>query len=174
MKEILENDDRGRDVSLLLLLDQIVDPQNLGALIRSANFFGVHAVVLPKRRSSPLTPIVVKASAGAVEHTSLVQVHNLAQTIDTLKEKDFWIMGADESAGNTLNDMDFSVNTAIVIGGEGTGIRPLIKKKCDFLFQIPSRGAITSLNASVAGAIALFEATRQRNTVKINPSPPDL
>jgi 23S rRNA (guanosine2251-2'-O)-methyltransferase len=165
LEELLRADRTNEEKALLLLLDHIVDPQNLGALIRSAEAAGAHGVVMEQRRSSPVTPVVVKASAGAVEHVSLAQVSNLAQAMDVLKEHGFWIMGADGAAERSLYEMDFRDHVALVIGNEGKGLRPLIKRKCDLLFRIPMHGKISSLNAAAAGAVALFEVVRQRTMI---------
>jgi 23S rRNA (guanosine2251-2'-O)-methyltransferase len=162
LEELLRVDRAPNEKHLFLLLDHIVDPQNMGALIRSAEAAGVRGVIIEQRRSCPLTSAVVKASAGAVEHVSIVQVRNLAQTVELLKENGFWVMGADAGAERNIYEMDFRDHTALVIGSEGKGIRPLIKQKCDFLFRIPMHGKISSLNASAAGAVALFEVVRQR------------
>lgn len=162
LEELLKRLDRQREAPFLLLLDQIVDPQNLGGLIRTAHVAGAAGVVMLHRRSSPVTSAVVKSSAGAVEHIPLAVVENLAGAIDALKEEGFWVMGADDSATLTVYDVDFTIAAAVVIGNEGSGIRPLVKKKCDILFKIPSQGKIASLNAAAAGAVALFEVVRQR------------
>ncbi len=154
--------DAGRDATLLLVIDQIEDPHNLGALIRSAHVAGADGVLMTRRRTSPLTPAAVKASAGAVEHIPLIGVTNLVQALDRLKEEGFWVMGADDSAETNLFRVDFSVRTAVVIGNEGAGIRHLVKQSCDVLFRIPGKGRISSLNASAAGAVVLFEILRQR------------
>jgi 23S rRNA (guanosine2251-2'-O)-methyltransferase len=147
---------------LALVLDGIQDPQNLGALIRTACASGVHGVITVKHRAAPITGSVVKASAGAVEHTNIVRVANLGNAVDALKESGAWIVGTSAEATTSLYDIDATLDLALVMGSEGEGIRPLIKKKCDFLINIPLRGNISSLNASAAGAIALYEIVRQR------------
>ena len=146
----------------LVICDEINDPHNLGSVIRTANAAGVHGVIVPKRGSVGLTATVAKSSAGAVEYTPVAKVTNLAQTIDKLKEKNIWVTGADMNGENTIHNQDFSVGIAIVIGSEGYGISRLIKEKCDFLVKIPMFGKITSLNASVAGALMIYEAVRCR------------
>jgi 23S rRNA (guanosine2251-2'-O)-methyltransferase len=162
LEELLRTGSSTTGKALLLLLDHVVDPQNVGTLIRSAEAAGVQGVVMERRRSSPVNLTVVRASAGAVEHMPLVQVSNLVYAMEALKDKGFWIMGADGSSEKSLYEMDFRDNTAVVIGSEGKGLRPLIKRTCDFLFRIPMLGKISSLNAGAAGAIALYEAVRQR------------
>jgi 23S rRNA (guanosine2251-2'-O)-methyltransferase len=147
---------------LLLVLDGVQDPHNLGALIRSAACAGAHGVIIPTDRAAQVTPAVEKASAGAVETVQVAQVTNVARTLEELKEAGFWIYGADSSAAASVFDQDFKGNVALVIGSEGEGIRPLVRKRCDLLVKIPLRGGVSSLNASVSGGILLFEVVRQR------------
>ena len=146
----------------LLLLDGIVDPQNMGALIRTALCAGVDGILFPKDRSASPLPSVSKSSAGAMEHIKMAMVTNLSATIQELKHSGLWIAGLDKSAEQSLYDMDLSGPIAIVIGGEEKGIRPLVKKQCDFLVSIPQKAVFNSLNASVAGAVVMYEAVRQR------------
>ena len=146
----------------LLLLDSIVDPHNLGALVRTAVCVGVDGVVIPKDRSASPTPAVSKASAGALEHVRLVRVTNMTNTIKNLKKQDVWIVGLDKTSDETIFSKNLTGSIAIVIGGEEKGIRPLVKKHCDFLMSIPQAGLVNSLNASVAGAVGMYEAFRQR------------
>lgn len=148
--------------NFIIIADRISDPHNLGAIIRTANAAGADGVIISKHDSATLTPTCEKASAGAVEYTPVARVTNLAQTIEKLKEKDIWIVGADMYGENTIYTQDFSGNIAIVIGSEGEGISELIKKKCDFLVKIPMYGDVTSLNASVAGALMIYEVVRER------------
>lgn len=147
---------------LVVILDHLTDPHNLGAIIRSANLCGVHGVIIPKRRSATLTAVSVKASSGAVAHTPIVKVGNLTQCIDDLKAKGFWIMAADMD-GAPYYKNDFKGKLAIVIGNEGKGISPNVKKQCDYSVSIPLYGDIDSFNASAAAAIILSEAARQRH-----------
>ncbi len=147
---------------LLLVLDGVQDPHNLGALIRSAACAGAHGVIIPTDRAAHVTPAVEKASAGAVGTVPVAQVTNIARTMEELKEAGFWVYGADSSAAASVFDQDFTGNVALVIGSEGEGIRPLVKKKCDLLVNIPLKGGVSSLNASVSGGILLFEVVRQR------------
>lgn len=146
---------------LLVLLDAIVDPQNLGAIIRTALAVGVAGVVIPRDRAAGPTPAVSKASAGALEHVRLVQVTNLSTTIRTLQGHGWWVYGMERSAERSVFEVDLTGTVAMVIGGEEKGIRPLVKQGCDLLLSIPQRGPVGSLNASVAAAVALYEACRQ-------------
>ncbi|MGD9210755.1 MAG: 23S rRNA (guanosine(2251)-2'-O)-methyltransferase RlmB [Desulfobacteraceae bacterium] len=148
-----------------LLLDSIVDPHNLGAIIRTALCIGVKAVILPKDRSASPSPAVSKASAGALEHINLVSVANLSNTINFLKRHGLWVAGLDAHARQNLYDQDLSGAIALVIGGEEKGIRPRVKQQCDFLLSIPQVGKISSLNASVAAGVVMFEAFRQQQNV---------
>jgi len=148
---------------LLLLLDNIMDPHNLGALIRTALCVGVDGIIIPKDRSVPPTPAVSKASAGALEHIRLVRVTNMVNTIKDLKEKGLWIAGMEKTSDKSIFFSDLTGPVAIVIGGEEKGMRPLVKKHCDFLMSIPQKGQVNSLNASVAGAVVMYEAFRQRH-----------
>ncbi len=146
---------------LLLLLDRVQDPQNLGSLFRAAEAFGVHGVILPKHRAAHITPAVVNASAGAVEHVQVGLVTNLVQTMKGLKDAGLWIVGLEARKDAVpLNKADLSGPLALVVGSEGAGLSRLVAETCDWLIQIPMRGRINSLNAAVAGAIALFWAAQ--------------
>lgn len=147
----------------ILVLDSIQDPHNLGALIRSAACAGAQAVMISKDRACGVTGVVEKASAGAVETVPVIQVVNLAQALERLKEAGCWVYGLDGEASATLYQTDLRGNLVLVVGSEGEGIRPLIRKQCDGLLVIPHYGGVSSLNASVAGGIVLFEAARQRS-----------
>jgi 23S rRNA (guanosine2251-2'-O)-methyltransferase len=151
----------GKD--FLLLLDNVVDPQNLGALVRTALCVGAGAVIITKDRSASPTSAVSKASAGALEHITLSRVTNMVNTIEEMKRKGLWIAGLDAEADKHLYDCDFRSPVALVIGGEEKGIRPLVKSKCDFLVSIPQKKGVSSLNASAAGAVVMYEVLRQRN-----------
>jgi len=155
---------------LILILDSIQDPQNFGSLIRTALGCGVHGIIIPKDRAVGITPAVTKASAGAVAHLLLARVVNLAATIDKLKEEGFWVFGAAGEAKDLIYDLDLTTDVAIVIGSEGKGIRPLVRKKCDQLFSIPMKGPISSFNASVSGGMILYEVMRQRHMKEGLPS----
>lgn len=147
----------------LVLLDNIVDPQNLGALVRTALCVGAGAVVITKDRSASPTPAVSKASAGALEHITLSRVTNMINAMDEIKDKGLWIAGLDAAAEMYVYDCDFRSQIALVIGGEEKGIRPLVKSRCDFLVSIPQKKGVSSLNASAAGAVVMYEVFRQRN-----------
>jgi 23S rRNA (guanosine2251-2'-O)-methyltransferase len=147
---------------LLLLLDGITDPHNFGALVRSAEVLGAHGVVVPERAAAPVTPVVVKSSAGASERMKIARVGNLLRTIDSLRERGIRVLGAGADEGQRIDEVDLRVPIALVVGGEGKGMREAVARRCDAVVHIPQRGAIASLNASVAGAIALYEAARQR------------
>jgi len=145
----------------LLVLDAIQDPHNLGALIRSAACAGVDGVLIPKDRACGITAAAEKTSAGAVETVPVAMVTNIAQTLETLKKSGYWVYGLDGAARQSVYGTEFSGNVALVVGGEGEGIRPLVRKQCDVVMSIPQYGGVSSLNASVAGGIALFEIARK-------------
>lgn len=147
---------------LLVLLDSIVDPNNLGAIVRTAHCVGADALVIPKDRAVGATPAVSKASAGALEHTRLCRVTNLVSTIQWLKEKGVWVAGLAMEADQTVFQADLKGPLALVVGGEERGLRPLVRQHCDYLVSIPLRGRVDSLNASAAAAVVLYEAFRQR------------
>jgi 23S rRNA (guanosine2251-2'-O)-methyltransferase len=148
---------------LLLLLDLLQDPQNVGSLLRTAEAVGVHGVVIQRRRAVGITPAVVQTSAGAVEHLRVAQVTNLAETISLLKAHDVWVAGLEAAPGAQQSDQaDLSGPLALVVGSEGEGLRRLVRTRCDFLLQLPMHGQVTSLNAAVAGSVVLYEALRQR------------
>jgi len=148
---------------LYLLIDHVVDLHNLGALIRTALCANFDGVVIPKDRTAPPSPVVSKTSAGALEHIRLAQVVNMVQAISELKKKGVWIIGLDMDGNRSLFETDLTGGIGMVVGGEESGIRPLVKKNCDFLCFIPQAGPVGSLNASVAGGVAMYEAYRQRN-----------
>ncbi len=148
---------------LLLVLDGVTDPHNLGACLRSADAAGVDAVVLPKDRAADVTPVVRKVASGAADRVAVARVVNLARTLSTLKERGIWVAGAADSAQQNLWASDLKGPLALVLGSEGTGLRRLTRERCDFLLQIPMRGSVSSLNVSVACGVLLFEALRQRS-----------
>jgi 23S rRNA (guanosine2251-2'-O)-methyltransferase len=148
---------------MLLVLDEIEDPQNLGALVRSADCAGVHGVVIPRHHSAGVTSAVVKASAGATEHMAMAEVTNIVQTLKVLKEKGFWVVGLAGEGDAWYTGVDYTTPVAIVVGNEGKGIRRLVREHCDHLVKIPMYGKVASLNASVAGALVMYEAARQRH-----------
>lgn len=145
-----------------IVLDGIQDPHNLGAIIRSAETVGIHGIIIPKDRAAGITPAVEKVSAGAVEHVKIARVTNIVRTLKALKKEGLWIAGAEEDGMESIYDVDLNIDIALVIGSEGYGIRPLVKKECDFHLKIPMRGKINSLNASVAAALLMYEVSRQR------------
>ena len=147
---------------LLVLLDEIEDPHNLGSILRTADCTGVHGVIVPKRRSAGLTAVVSKTSAGAVEYVPVARVANLVQTMEKLKEAGLWIAGADVGAKESFYETNLSGPLAIVIGNEGQGLSRLVKERCDFILSLPMAGKINSLNASVATGVILYEVVRQR------------
>lgn len=146
----------------IIILDEITDPHNLGSVLRSANAAGAHGVIIPKRRSVGLSAVVAKSSAGAIEYVLVAKVANIAQTIDSLKEKNIWVVGADADGQKVYYESDLKGPVALVIGSEGEGIGRLVKEKCDFLVKVPMKGRISSLNAGVAAAVLMFEVVRQR------------
>lgn len=161
VNEILARAEEKGEPPFLVLLDNIEDPHNLGAIIRTANLAGAHGVVIPKRRAVGLTATVAKASAGAINYTPVAKVTNLTQTIKELKEKGIWFVCAD-MGGTTMYDLDLKGPIGLVIGNEGEGVGKLVKENCDFIASIPMRGDIDSLNASVACGVLSFEIVRQR------------
>jgi len=159
--EVLQNWSSDK-APLLILLDGIEDPHNMGAIIRTAECCGATSVLIPKRHTAPINATVAKTSAGALESIPLVQVGNVAQTIEELKKQGFWVLGAHMEGQQTLYQADLTSPLVLVIGNEGKGLSRLTKERCDFLVTIPMYGRINSLNASVAAAILMYEAVRQR------------
>jgi 23S rRNA (guanosine2251-2'-O)-methyltransferase len=147
---------------LVLALDGVEDPQNLGALLRVADGAGVDGVVLTERRSAPLSPVAVKASAGAAEHLRIARVVNLVRALEELKEQNLWIIGLDERGTSDYDQFDLTGNCVLVLGREGAGLHDLVRRTCDHLLRIPMAGGVSSLNVSAAGAVVLYEAARQR------------
>ncbi len=162
-KELMDFVENTEDRVLLLILDGVQDPHNLGACLRSANAFGVNAVIVPKDRAASITDVVRKVSCGAAEQTPCVAVTNLNRTLEHLKEANIWLMGFDSDAPLALTDVDLKGNMGIVMGGEGEGLRRLTRETCDYLAKIPMLGAVESLNVSVATGVVLYEVQRQRN-----------
>jgi 23S rRNA (guanosine2251-2'-O)-methyltransferase len=155
---------------LLLALDGVEDPQNLGALLRVADGAGVDGVVLTERRSAPLSPVAVKASAGAIEHLRIARVVNLVRALEELKRQNLWIIGLDERGQSDYDQFDFTGDCVLVLGREGAGLHDLVRKTCDHLLRIPMAGGVSSLNVSAAGAVVLYEAFRQRRQAAGNKS----
>ena len=150
------------EAPFLVLLDGIEDPHNLGAVLRTSDAAGVHGVIIRERRAVGLTPAVEKASAGAVEYVPVARVPNISQTIRVLKQNGIWVVGIDQEGDTEYTRIDYTQATAVVIGSEGKGLSDLVKKNCDFLAFIPMKGKITSLNASVAAGVVMYEVVRQR------------
>jgi 23S rRNA (guanosine2251-2'-O)-methyltransferase len=148
---------------LIVLLDGVEDPHNLGAIIRTSLACGAHGVVIPERRSAGLTDTVARASAGALAHLRVAKVTNLAQTREELKEAGYWLIGLDEDADKSYTEADYTSPVGIILGGEGKGLHDLTRKRCDFVVSLPTTGPVKSLNVSVAAGVVLFEALRQRH-----------
>ena len=162
-EEILKIAADKQEDPFILLLDEIEDPHNLGAILRTADAAGVHGVLIPKRRASPLTATVAKTSAGAIEYVPVARIGNIVQEINRLKKMGIWVVGADMAGESNYYDADLRGPVAVVIGNEGKGIGRLVKENCDFLVNIPMQGKIGSLNASVASSLLMYEIVRQRN-----------
>ena len=162
LEDIIEIKEQKEEDSLVVVLDEIKDPHNFGAIIRTAYAAGADAVVYQSRRAVGVTPVVLKAAAGAAEHIPLIQVSNINYALRKLKDAYYWIGGADAAAEQTHYQADWSGSTALVIGSEGSGLRRLVKENCDFLVKIPMSGELGSLNASVAAAVIIYEIFRQR------------
>lgn len=161
LDDILRRAEERREDPFIMILDGLEDPHNLGAVMRTAECCGAHGIVIPKRRSAGITETVAKASAGAVEYMLCARVSNIGQAIDQLKERGMWVAACD-MGGKAYTEQDLTGSLAVVIGSEGTGISRLVREKCDFVVSIPMKGKITSLNASNAAAILMYEVVRQR------------
>lgn len=165
LEDVLSAANQSRDngaKGLIVLLDGVEDPHNLGAIIRTALAAGAHGVVIPERRAAGLTDAVARASAGALAHLPVAKVTNLAQAMEALKEAGYWLIGLDERADKSYVDADYTSPVGIVLGGEGQGLHDLTRKRCDFVVSLPTSGPVKSLNVSVAAGVVLFEALRQR------------
>ncbi len=163
LSDLMEGARRAGEAPFLLLLDHLLDPQNLGSLLRSADAAGVHGVVIPDRRAAAVTPAAVRASAGAAEHLRVAQVVNLVRAMESLQAQGVWLAGLDmapEAQAYTAADLGGALG--LVVGGEGPGLGRLVRERCDLVIRLPMHGRVASLNAAVAGAIALYEARRQR------------
>jgi 23S rRNA (guanosine2251-2'-O)-methyltransferase len=154
-----------------LALDGVEDPHNLGALLRTADGAGVDGVILPERRSAPVSATVAKTSAGASEHVRIARVTNLVRSLEQMKQANVWVLGLDERGAPDYMDFDFRTDCVLVLGREGAGLHDLVKKTCDHLLRIPMAGMVSSLNVSVAGAVVMYEAMRQRRTPPPPPAP---
>ena len=163
LKDIINEAKEKNENPFVIICDEITDPHNLGSIIRTANAAGAHGVVISKHNAVGLNATVAKTSAGAVEFTPVAKVSSIAQAIEFLKKENIWVVGADMDGDKTIYEHDFSGGVAIVIGNEGKGISHLVKERCDFMVKIPMLGKISSLNASVAGALMIYEVVRNRN-----------
>ncbi len=163
--DIFAQAERANEDPFFIILDELEDPHNLGSILRTADAVGVHGVIIPKHRSVALTSTVAKASTGAIEYVPVVRVTNLSQTVDTLKERGIWVAGTDAASAGAVDyrRMDATLPLAVIIGNEGKGISKHLKKRCDFLYHIPMQGEISSLNASVATALLMYEVYRNRH-----------
>jgi 23S rRNA (guanosine2251-2'-O)-methyltransferase len=150
----------------LLALDGVEDPQNLGALLRTADGAGVTGIILTERRSAPLSPVAVKASAGAAEHVAIARVVNLVRALEEAKKQNIWCLGLDERGTMDYDEFDYTGECVLVLGSEGSGLHDLVRRTCDHLMRIPMAGAVSSLNVSAAGAVVLYEAARQRRAAQ--------
>ncbi len=162
ISDILKIAEKRNENPFILLLDEIEDPQNLGALIRTAECAGVHGVAISKHHAASVNQTVARTSAGASEHLPVAKVTNIVNTIDELKKKGVWVVGTDSKADKLYTEIDYTGPIAVVVGSEGKGIRTLVKEKCDFMVKIPIRGKIPSLNASVAGGLLMYEVVRKQ------------
>ncbi|WP_301893050.1 23S rRNA (guanosine(2251)-2'-O)-methyltransferase RlmB [Mitsuokella multacida] len=162
LEDILKAAEEKGEAPFLVLLDELEDPHNLGALLRTADATGVHGILIPKRRSVSLNATVAKTSAGAVEYVPVARIGNIAQTLKKLKEKGFWVAGADMDGEKAYYEADLKGPLVLVVGSEGKGMSRLTKEACDFIVRMPMVGRINSLNASVAGSILMYESMRQR------------
>jgi len=162
LEDIVEAANNSPRPGLIVVLDEIEDPHNLGSILRSCDAAGAHGVVIPKRRAVPLTATVAKASAGAIEHVPVARVTNISQAIESLKKMGFWVVGTDVDAEQMYHQVDVTGPTVLVIGNEGKGLGEVVKKRCDHLVRLPMIGQVQSLNAGVATGILLYEVVRQR------------
>jgi 23S rRNA (guanosine2251-2'-O)-methyltransferase len=166
MDDLFAAAEKKNEPPFFLLLDEIEDPHNLGSIMRTADAVGAHGIIIPKRRAVGLTATVAKASTGAIEHIPVVRVTNMARTIDELKERGIWIAGTDASGKQDYRQFDGTLPLGLVIGSEGKGMGRLVRDKCDFLINLPMAGKVTSLNASVAAAILMYEVYRRRHPLE--------
>ena len=162
LDEILKIAEQKGESPFLIIADEIVDPHNLGAILRSADAFGAHGVIISKRRAVGLTPSVAKASGGAIHHVAVARVSNLVQAVEELKERNVWVYGCDMSGENVYYEQDYSGGVALIVGSEESGISRLLREKCDFFVRIPMKGKVSCLNASVAASVIMQEIAKQR------------
>jgi 23S rRNA (guanosine2251-2'-O)-methyltransferase len=171
LEDLLNAPVSSNDNRFILALDGVEDPHNYGALLRSADGAGVDGVVVPERRTAPLSAIAAKTSAGASEHIRLIQVVNMTRALEAMKKRNIWIVGLDERGTPDYMDFDFRQDVCLVLGAEGSGLHDLVKKTCDHLLRIPMAGSVSSLNVSVAGAVVMYEAMRQRRNGPVSTPP---
>lgn len=172
LEDLLARGRASKEAGLLVLLDGVEDPQNLGAIIRSALAAGATGAVIPERRAAGLTEAAARASSGAVSHLPVARVVNLARAMEELKGSGYWLVGLDERAEQRHTDVDLTGSIGLVLGGEGQGLHDLVRSRCDFLVSIPTTGPVRSLNVSVAAGIALFEVVRQRRAKALGQDAP--
>jgi 23S rRNA (guanosine2251-2'-O)-methyltransferase len=165
-EDLLKPRDQSATPGLLVLLDGVEDPQNLGAIVRTSLAAGAQGVVIPERRAAGLTDSVARASAGALAHLPVARVKNLSRAMEEMKESGYWLVGLDEHAEKLHTEVDFKIPVGIVLGSEGKGLHALVRERCDFLVSIPTTGPVRALNVSVAAGVVLFEAVRQRTATK--------
>jgi 23S rRNA (guanosine2251-2'-O)-methyltransferase len=165
-EDLLKPRDQSATPGLLVLLDGVEDPQNLGAIVRTSLAAGAQGVVIPERRAAGLTDSVARASAGALAHLPIARVKNLSRAMEEMKESGYWLVGLDEHAEKLHTEVDFKIPVGIVLGSEGKGLHALVRERCDFLVSIPTTGPVRALNVSVAAGVVLFEAVRQRTATK--------
>lgn len=163
VEDILARAEKAGEPPFILILDEIEDPHNLGSMMRTGDAVGIHGIIIPKRRSVSLTSTVAKSSAGAIEYVPVARVTNLVRTMEELKERNIWIVGTDASAEQDFREARLDGGIALVIGSEGKGMSRLVRETCDFTVKLPMHGRVTSLNASVAGALLMYEVYRQRH-----------
>jgi 23S rRNA (guanosine2251-2'-O)-methyltransferase len=162
LEDLLDAPAKAGGAHFFLALDGVEDPHNLGALLRSADGAGIDGVIVPDRRSAPLSAVVAKSSAGASEHARIARVTNVTRSLEAMKKRNIWIVGLDERGTPDYMDFDFRQDCCLVLGSEGSGLHELVKRTCDHLLRIPMAGSVSSLNVSVAGAVVMYEAMRQR------------
>jgi 23S rRNA (guanosine2251-2'-O)-methyltransferase len=170
-EDLLKPRDEHAARGLVVVLDGVEDPQNLGAIVRTSLAAGVQGVVIPERRAAGLTDTVSRASAGALAHLPVARVKNTARAMEEMKEAGYWLVGLDERAEKDYTEVDFKMSVGIVLGGEGKGLHALVRDRCDFLVSIPTTGPVRALNVSVAAGVVLFEAVRQRGRATKSPAP---
>lgn len=163
VEDILKVAEERGEPPFIIVADEIVDPHNLGAILRSADAFGAHGVIISKRRAVGLTPSVAKASGGAIHYIPVARVANLVQTVEELKEKNIWVYGCDMAGQNVYYEQDYSGGVALIVGSEESGISRLLREKCDFFVRIPMKGKISCLNASVAASVIMQEIAKKRS-----------